>query len=268
MNKNKQYIGVYRGAFDPPHNGHLSTIICSFKDLNLSHLLVSVKFLGKKDLNVSSKLRIKMLERQIADYKLPVQVVRQHPAGFAAEVAEIRRTSSLPILNICGLDKASEEMMSYAKVCDAFGIVKRHGYLEAETLAHKTAEKLQTTHFTIQPEVCAASENFRTQIQSGIANCADIHPSVLELINRYKLYENKDSPQLRNKFFKEYSNFMSILSKFIPEIKEYSKNIPVFSPSQRQEAWNEKYIRTVLSDNSLIEAVRFKLLSIVNNFVR
>ena len=58
-------IGVYRGAFDPPHIGHLNAIIQTIEYFNLSKLYIYIKFIGVKDYKTSVEERVTMMKIQI-----------------------------------------------------------------------------------------------------------------------------------------------------------------------------------------------------------
>ena len=67
----KGYIGIFGGAFDPIHKGHIESLKSVTEKLNLSKVLVIPnKVSPLKDLSVASSLeKIKMLEIAFKDFK-------------------------------------------------------------------------------------------------------------------------------------------------------------------------------------------------------
>jgi cytidyltransferase-like protein len=246
-------IGIYRGAFDPPHLSHLEVVKNAINVFELSKLIVYVKYIGKKDLYASVDERIKMMNLQLTDLHLPVKVIREGTEGFNKVIEKLSLSSKVPIIDICGLDKIIYEMTAYGNSKNLlFGLNLRQGYVSEAAEAYKFARTRGLSIFTISPNLSISSSLARQVIQLHGNTHGILHPRVEKYIRDQKLYiANKNSDSQQKLFLLGFRSFIKLLEAHIENLNFENIPEPEFNPLHSISAWKEKYIRRVIQSLAL-----------------
>jgi nicotinate-nucleotide adenylyltransferase len=176
-------MGLYGGAFDPPHRGHVQLARCAKKLLGLSHLIVAVAaHPGHKSVDTPPELRAEMAraafpddEVVLDDHARTIDLLRDHPEWQDAWF-------------VLGADEFAD-FLSWKEPDD----VLAHVQLAVGTRPGFPPERLQAVLdgldrpervrlFEMDP-VPAASRDLRATLVE-----ADVPPAVAEIIRREGLY--------------------------------------------------------------------------------
>jgi nicotinate-nucleotide adenylyltransferase len=176
-------IGLYGGAFDPPHRGHLQLAGCAKELLGLDRLIVVVAaHPGHKAVDTPAELRLEMAraafpddEVVLDDHARTIDLLRDHPewqdAWFVLGADEFAAFLSW---------KEPDEVL--ARVRLAVGTRPGFAPERLEAVLAGLAQPERVHLFEMEP-VEAASRDLRVDFVA-----ADVPASVAEIIRREGLY--------------------------------------------------------------------------------
>ena len=173
-------IGLFGGAFDPPHNGHVALLRGAREKLGIDDVLIVVAaYPGHKEAETPAAIRVELAraafpgdELILDDHARTVDMLRDHPEWYGAtfllgadEYASFSRW------------KEPEEVLRLVRVA----VGTRPGFpLPAQ-------DDGRVTFFEIDP-VPVSSTELRERLEAG-EDCSDVVPSaVWEMIERGGLY--------------------------------------------------------------------------------
>jgi nicotinate-nucleotide adenylyltransferase len=176
-------VGLYGGAFDPPHRGHVQLARCAKKLLGLAHLIVVVAaHPAHKSVDTPAELRVEMAraafpddEVLLDDHARTIDLLRDHPEWQDAWF-------------VLGADEFAD-FLSWKEPDDVLAQVQlavgtRPGFaperLRAVLDGLDRPERVRL--FEMDP-VPAASRDLRATLVA-----ADVPPAVAEIIRREGLY--------------------------------------------------------------------------------
>jgi nicotinate-nucleotide adenylyltransferase len=176
-------VGLYGGAFDPPHRGHVELARRAKAELGLDRLVVLVSERpGHKAVDTPADLRLEMARAAFPDdtvrldeHARTVDLLRQHPewqdAWFVIGADEFAEFLSW---------KEPDEVLRRVRLA----VGTRPGFPEERVRAviDELASPERVRVFEMEP-VPAASRDLRRQLVE-----ADLPPAVAEIIRRERLY--------------------------------------------------------------------------------
>ena len=176
-------IGLYGGAFDPPHRGHVQLARCAKQVLGLDRLIVVVAAQpGHKAVDTPAELRLEMAraafpddEVVLDDHARTIDLLRSHPewqdAWFVLGADEFADFLSW---------KEPDEVLARARLA----VGTRPGFApeRLEAVLEGLAQPARVHLFEMEP-VEAASRDLRVDLVE-----ADVPAGVAEIIRREGLY--------------------------------------------------------------------------------
>ena len=191
--------GLFGGAFDPPHNGHLALARAAFHHFHLELLVVAVG--GQPPLKdtavvTDAETRLRLAEAAFADVPATeisrIDVDRPQPA-YSHDTVRWARERWGEIVFLVGADrfadfpgwKAPEEVLRYANL----GVATRSGVSrrELETVLSQLEQPEQVEFFEI-PQVDVSSRDIRRRVAARESIEGLVSPPVAELIDELGLY--------------------------------------------------------------------------------
>lgn len=182
-------IGLFGGAFDPPHNGHRALALAALERFPLERLLVLVSARpGHKEVVLAPELRLRLAAAAFAD--VARARVELDPHAFTVDLLRERRFAD-PLFLI-GADqlaalptwKEPEEVLRLARLGVATRPDVDRSRLEA-VLAHLPAGRVEL--FEIEP-VAVSSRDVRARASCGDPIDALVPPAVARLVAELDLY--------------------------------------------------------------------------------
>ena len=176
-------FGLYGGAFDPPHRGHLQLARCAKELLGLSHLIVVVAASpGHKSVDTPAALRVEMAraafphdEVVLDDHARTIDLLREHPewrdAWFVLGADEFADFLAW---------KEPNEVLRRVRIAVGTRPGLAPERLEAVLTGLDHPDRVRL--FEMEP-VPAASRHLRAALVP-----ADVPPAVAEIIQRERLY--------------------------------------------------------------------------------
>ena len=180
--------GLYGGAFDPPHRGHVALADAAKRELGLDRLIVLVSAApGHKDVATPAAERLQLAraafpadEVVLDDHARTVETLRAHPEWID------------PIFLI-GADQfagfldwtAPDEVLARTRIA----VATRPGY-PADRLSgvlDRLEHPERVSFFELDP-VPVSSTELRARVARGASIAADVPAAVAELIERRGLY--------------------------------------------------------------------------------
>ena len=185
-------IGLLGGAFDPPHNGHVSLARAALERFGLERLIVLViEAPGHKEVGVDAAMRVRLARAAFAD--VPRTEVRLDP--HARTIDSIRADGFGDAIFLVGADefadfldwKEPDELLENVRL----GVATRPGYpsdrLEQVLAALRRPERV--VFFEIEPLDVSSSE-LRARVADGRPIEAYVPPAVAELVRELGLYRH------------------------------------------------------------------------------
>jgi nicotinate-nucleotide adenylyltransferase len=183
-------IGLYGGAFDPPHEGHVALARGAHDDLGLERLLVLVQERpGHKDVVLGADDRLALARAAFAD--LPRTEVRSDP--HARTIDAVRAGSFHDAVFLVGADefadfldwKEPDELLEHVRL----GVATRPGFprVRLEGVLRRLRRPDRVIFFDVEP-VDAASRDVRARLASGQAVDDLVPTRVAALIEERGLY--------------------------------------------------------------------------------
>ena len=176
-------VGLYGGAFDPPHRGHVQLARCAKEILGIPRLLVLVSGApGHKAVGTPAQLRLEMARAAfpaddvvLDDHPRTIDLLRDHPewqdAWFVLGADEF-----------CDFLSWKEPDEVLARVRLAVGTRAGFPSERLQTVLDRLQEPDRVRLFDMEP-VPAASRELRQELVE-----ADVPPAVAEIIRREGLY--------------------------------------------------------------------------------
>ena len=181
-------LGLYGGAFDPPHRGHVELARAARRELGFDRLLVLVSAApGHKEVATSAAARLELARAAFPDDEVvldehprTVDTLRAHPDWHDA-------------IFLIGADQFSEfldwkepdEVLERARIA----VATRPGFPEARLRAvlARLERPDRVSFFAIEPIPVASSE-LRARLARGEDVGADLPSAVADIIRREGLY--------------------------------------------------------------------------------
>jgi len=192
-------IGIFGGAFDPPHNGHLALARAALDDFKLDRLVIAVG--GQPPLKASvvttdPETRLRLAEAAftgVAGAEVSrIDVDRPQPA-YSHDTVRWAHERWGDVVFLIGADrfadflqwKAPDEILRYARL----GVATRPGVEgeELEAVLSQLERPGQVEFFEI-PEVGVSSREIRRRVAAGEPILDLVPPRVAELIDELRLY--------------------------------------------------------------------------------
>jgi nicotinate-nucleotide adenylyltransferase len=179
-------VGLFGGAFDPPHNGHVAVARCAKEHLELERLIVLVSEApGHKDVELPAEVRL-----ELARAAFPDDEVRLDPHPRTIDLLRAERFDD-PIF-IVGADqfvdfltwKEPEAVLELARL----GVATRPGYDRGllDTVLRSLEHPDRVLFFDIEPNPAASRD-----IRAGAAPLESlVPPAVASLIRERGLYRD------------------------------------------------------------------------------
>lgn len=185
-------LGLYGGAFDPPHRGHVELARVAKQALDLDRLLVLVAAEpGHKQVETPAAARVALAKAAFPDdevlldeYPRTVDLLRAHPEWDGATLV-IGADQFADFLSW----KEPDEVLSRVTLA----VATRPGY-SRERLAgvlDGLAQPQRVEFFDLEPIPLASSE-LRGRLARGEDVLGDVPPDAAELIRREALYTEVD----------------------------------------------------------------------------
>jgi len=193
-------IGLYGGTFDPPHNAHLSLAKWVQKELQLAYIYfipASIHaFKKKSDLSPTS-IRLKLVQKAIEGYERfrvsRIEIDRKDTSYTVKTLQDFRKIEKLPdseLYYLIGEDnlidfhrwKDPDSILKLAQII----VLRRSG----PHLRKVSSELGRKVIFLDSPIIDVSATDIRKKIKMGIDVSELLPPSVLKIINDYKLYRD------------------------------------------------------------------------------
>jgi nicotinate-nucleotide adenylyltransferase len=190
-------VGIFGGAFDPPHLGHVELARAGIEQFALGRLLVRVvEQPGHKAISTPAAIRLRLAELAFA--LLPEAVVSLDP--FARTVDSLEALALDDPVFLLGADefaalsswKDPERVLALARL----GVATRPGFDRSrldEVLAGLERPD-RVTFFEIEPLPVSSSE-IRSRVAQGQPIDGLVPPAVRAEIDRLELYRRVDRPE-------------------------------------------------------------------------
>jgi len=181
-------VGLYGGAFDPPHVGHVELARRAKRELDLDRLVVVVTARpGHKQVETPAEARLELARAAFPDddvvldsHPRTVDMLRAHPEWNDA-VFLVGADQFCDFLSW----KEPDEVLRRVRL----GVATRPGFprdrLERVLARLENAERVR--FFDIEPTPVASRE-LRAKLEEGADVAADVPPAVAEIIRRDGLY--------------------------------------------------------------------------------
>jgi nicotinate-nucleotide adenylyltransferase len=183
-----EQVGLYGGAFDPPHRGHVELVRRAKEELGLSQLVVLVAAdPGHKHVATPAEARLRLARAAFPDERVEldrngrtVETLRAHPEWRDA-------------LFLVGADqfcdfpdwREPQEVLRLARL----GVATRPGFPRdrLESVLDRLEHPERVLFFEIEPIPVASSE-LRGRLERGEDVGDDLPSAVAEIIRRDRLY--------------------------------------------------------------------------------
>jgi nicotinate-nucleotide adenylyltransferase len=183
-------VGVFGGAFDPPHLGHLALAGTAIDHFELDRLLIRVVAEpGHKEVTTDPRIRLHLAELAFA----PLEETEVAVDRFARTVDSLEALALPDPVFLIGADefvsftrwKEPERVLDLARL----GVATRPGY--PETALHDVLGRLDRPErvffFPIEP-LPISSSDVRARVAAGGSLDALVPPAVTDEIERLGLY--------------------------------------------------------------------------------
>jgi nicotinate-nucleotide adenylyltransferase len=181
-------IGLYGGAFDPPHRGHVELARSAKEQLGLDRLIVLVAAdPGHKRVTTPAELRLRLTRAAFPDDEVlldphprTVETLRAHPEWQDA-------------VFLIGADEfcAFESWVEPAEVLRRvrLGVATRPGYPHErlETVLDRLAQPERVLFFEIEPSP-VASTSLRERLSGGADVGDEVPPAVARILAAERVY--------------------------------------------------------------------------------
>jgi len=190
-------VGVFGGAFDPPHLGHVELARAGIERFALERLLVRVvEHPGHKAVSTAPATRVRLAELAFAP--LEVAVVSLDP--FARTVDSLEALALRDPVFLVGADefasflawKEPDRILELARL----GVATRPGVEreQLETVLAAVARPDRVSFFPIEPLPVSSSE-IRARAAAGRPIDALVPPDVAAEVSRLALYRRVETPE-------------------------------------------------------------------------
>ena len=180
-------LGLFGGAFDPPHEGHVALARAAKEQLDISRLIVLVSERpGHKDVELSADLRL-----ELARAAFPDDEVRLDPYARTIDLLQAERFDD-PIF-LVGADqfvdfltwKEPEAVLELARL----GVATRPGFDRGllDTVLRSLDRPERVLFFDLEPNP-AASRDIRARLALGESLDGLVPAAVEQLIEEHGLY--------------------------------------------------------------------------------
>jgi nicotinate-nucleotide adenylyltransferase len=193
--------GLYGGAFDPPHNGHVALARAALDHFAFDRLVIAPAGeppLKDEPVGADAEMRLQLCEAAFSDLAgtevSRIDVDRDQPA-YSDETVRVAHERWGEILFLIGADrladfphwKAPGEVLRYARL----GVATRRGIdrVQLEDVLRTLADRDRVEVFEI-PRVDVSSREIRRRVADGEAIELLVPPRVATLIAELGLYRH------------------------------------------------------------------------------
>lgn len=189
-------VGVFGGAFDPPHVGHVELVRAGIRRFALGRLLVRViEHPGHKEVAAPSQIRLRLAELAFA----PLDETEIALDPFARTVDSLEALGLDDPVFLIGADefadfrtwKQPERVLELAHLGVATRPGVDRGGLEEVLASLERPDRV--TFFEIEP-LAVSSSDIRARVASGAPIAGLVAPAVEAEIARLGLYRRVDRP--------------------------------------------------------------------------
>jgi nicotinate-nucleotide adenylyltransferase len=184
-------IGLYGGAFDPPHRGHVELARSAKAKLGLERLIVLVAAdPGHKRVETPAELRLRLAQAAfpddevvLDDHARTVETLRAHPewqdAVFLVGADEL-----------CAFESWVEPEEILRRV--HLGVATRPGYPRArlQAVLERLEHPERVLFFEIEP-MPVASTSLRERLSGGADVGDEVPPAVAEILEAERVYDSR-----------------------------------------------------------------------------
>jgi nicotinate-nucleotide adenylyltransferase len=181
-------LGLFGGAFDPPHRGHVALIAAAIRELGLDRVIVLVAAdPGHKDVDTPADVRLRLahaafpgVEVVLDPYPRTVDLLRAHPEWTDAVFL-------IGADQFCDLPewKEPDEVLSLVRL----GVATRPGFPQDRLDAVlRTLERPDRVLFFALEPTPLASRDLRERLEAGAEVDGDIPAGALRIIQAEHLY--------------------------------------------------------------------------------
>jgi nicotinate-nucleotide adenylyltransferase len=181
-------LGLFGGAFDPPHRGHVALVKRAKAVFGLEHVVVLVSAApGHKRVETPAAARLQLAQAAFPEDEVVVDghgrtidTLREHPEWDGA-VFLIGADEFCDFLSW----KEPEEVLSRVRLA----VATRPGFPQErlEAVLAQLSRPERVTFFEIEP-TAAASRDLRSRLEDGEDVRTEVPPAVAEIIGREGLY--------------------------------------------------------------------------------
>jgi nicotinate-nucleotide adenylyltransferase len=182
-------LGLYGGAFDPPHRGHVALLRRAKEELALSRVVVLVAAdPGHKQVETPAPVRLRLARAAFPDEEVvldprrrTVESLRAHPEWHDA-VFLVGADQFCDFLDW----REPEEVLRLARL----GVATRPGFPRdrLQSVLDRLERPERVLFFELEP-VAVSSSELRARLGRREDVGADVPPAVAEIIRRDRLYE-------------------------------------------------------------------------------
>ncbi len=181
-------IGLFGGAFDPPHRGHVELARRAKKELGLEKLLVLVSAQpGHKEVATPAGVRVRLAGGAVPDDEV---MLDEHARTI--ETLQAHPDWSDPVLLI-GADEFCD-FLSWVRPGDVLarariGVATRPGFPRErlESVLRQLDQPARVLFFEIEPQA-VASRDLRQRLEAGADVSSEMPSAVAAMIEREMLY--------------------------------------------------------------------------------
>jgi nicotinate-nucleotide adenylyltransferase len=181
-------IGLFGGAFDPPHNGHVELAAAAEQALALDEVIVLVTAApGHKHVVTPPEIRLELARaafprREVLrdDHARTIDLLRDHPEWEGAVfLVGADQFAQLPSW------KEPDELLRRVRL----GVATRPGFAreQLDRVLDRLADPARVTFFELEPLPIASSE-LRARLERGEDVSAFVPAAVWELVERESLH--------------------------------------------------------------------------------
>lgn len=202
INKPISRIGLYGGAFDPPHTGHHALAACAIRQLQLECLYVvptgnawhkSRELTSGHHRLAMSKLNFEDLAEVVIDDR---ELQRQGPSYTIDTLSELQAEhAGAELFLIMGADQAVrfdtwKNWQQIAKMAELV-VAPRETVGHSESPGHEWHNQAIRLTLLNMPLESVSATDIRIGLNKGFALSLALKPSVFEYIHQHKLYMDR-----------------------------------------------------------------------------
>lgn len=187
-------IGLYGGAFDPPHRGHVELARSAKEQLGLDRLLVLVAAdPGHKRVSTPAELRLRLAQAAFPDDEV---LLDEHPRTVETLRAHPEWRDAIFLIGadeFCDFESWVEPDEVLRRV--QLGVATRPGYPRErlEAVRERLSRPERVRFFEIEPTP-VASRSLRERLLGGAAAGEDVPPAVARILEAERVYDRGYTP--------------------------------------------------------------------------